>query len=209
MPAVSLNAAALHRRAVRLEWFTVSWNVIEAAVAITAGAVAGSAALVGFGVDSGIEVSSALALLWRLRRAGPRADLEERTHVERRALFLVAGTFVVLGAYIAWQAGGALLEREAPDTSLVGIGLAIASLIVMPLLAFAKQHTAGHMQSRALAADAMETWVCAYLSVVLLVGLGLYAWLGWWWADPAGALLMEPVIVWQAWDTFQEARSTE
>ena len=175
---------------------------------MTAGWIAGSTALVGFGVDSGIEVSSAVALLWRLRRAGPNADLGERSQAERRALFFVAGTFLALGAYIAWSAVGALLEREAPDTSLVGIGLAVASLIVMPLLASAKQRTARHMESRALEADAMETWVCAYLSVALLIGLGLYAWLDWWWADPVGALLMEPVILWQAWDTLQEARET-
>lgn len=209
MVVQSHDAAGLHRRALRLEWFTVSWNVIEAGVAITAGVIAGSAALVGFGVDSGIEVSSAVALLWRFRRAGPSAALGDRRHAERRALFLVSGTFAALGAYIVWEAAGALLRREVPDTSLVGIGLAVASLIVMPLLAFAKQRTARQMRSKALAADAMETWVCTYLSVALLAGLGLYAWLGWWWADPAGALLMEPVIIWQAWETFREARSTE
>jgi divalent metal cation (Fe/Co/Zn/Cd) transporter len=142
MVVQSHDAAGLHRRALRLEWFTVSWNVIEAGVAITAGVIAGSAALVGFGVDSGIEVSSAVALLWRFRRAGPSADLGDRRHAERRALFLVSGTFAALGAYIVWEAAGALLRREVPDTSLVGIGLAAASLIVMPLLVFAKQRTA-------------------------------------------------------------------
>lgn len=200
------DAVTLHRRALRIEWFTVSWNVAEAGVAISAGVMAGSTALVGFGVDSAIEVSSAVALLWRLRRAGPRADVEERSQAERRALFFVAGTFVALGAYIAWEAGRALLERESPETSPVGVALAMASLIVMPLLASAKQRTARQMGSRALEADAMETWVCAYLSVALLAGLGLYVWLDWWWADPVGALLMEPVILWQAWETLEDAR---
>ena len=201
------DAVTLHRRALRLEWFTVSWNVVEAGVAISAGVMAGSTALVGFGVDSAIEVSSAVALLWRLGRAGPSAAVEERNQAERWALFFVAGTFVALGAYVAWEAGRALLERESPDASPVGVALAIASLIVMPLLASAKQRAARQMGSRALEADAMETWVCAYLSVALLAGLGLYAWLDWWWADPVGALLMEPVILWQAWEALEDART--
>lgn len=199
-------AAALHGRAVRLEWFTVSWNVIEAAVAIGAGIGAGSAALIGFGVDSGIEVTSATALLWRLRRAGPHARLDDQEHAERRALYLVAATFAALATYILIEATTALLTRESPGTSVVGVMLAVASLIVMPLLAIGKQRTGRAMGSRALEADGAEAWVCAWLSVGLLLGLGLHAWFGWWWADPVGALMMEPVIVWQAWETYHEAR---
>ena len=179
---------------------------MEAVVAIGAGVGAGSAALIGFGVDSAIEVTSATALLWRLRRAGPHAHSDDRQHAERRALYLVAATFAALAVYILIEAGMALLNREPPETSTVGLLLAIASLIVMPLLAIAKQRTGRAMGSRALEADAAETWVCAWLSVALLLGLGLYAWCGWWWADPVGALLMEPIIVWQAWETYHEAR---
>jgi cation diffusion facilitator family transporter len=196
----------LHARAVRLEWFTVSWNVIEAVVAIGAGIIAGSVALIGFGVDSGIEVISAVGLLWRLRRAGPDADADEESAAEKRALHVVAATFFLLAAYIAYEAVGALLNREEPLTSPIGIALSIASLVIMPALAYAKQRTGREMGSRALVADSKETWVCSYLSLALLIGVGAFALLGWWWADPIGALAMLPVIVWQGWETLSEAR---
>jgi cation diffusion facilitator family transporter len=191
---------------VRLEWFTVSWNVIEAVVAIGAGIIAGSVALIGFGVDSGIEVISAVGLLWRLRRAGPDADADEESAAEKRALHVVAATFFLLAAYIAYEAVGALLNREEPLTSPIGIALSIASLVIMPALAYAKQRTGREMGSRALVADSKETWVCSYLSLALLIGVGAFALLGWWWADPIGALAMLPVIVWQGWETLSEAR---
>jgi cation diffusion facilitator family transporter len=196
----------LHARALRLEYVTVGWNVVEAAVAIGAGLAAGSVALIGFGVDSGIEVISAVGLWWRLRAAGPHADVQEEGAAERRALYIVAATFFLLAAYITVEAVGALLSREGPDSSTVGLVLSGLSLVVMPLLAWAKQRTGREMGSRALVADAAETWVCSYLSLVLLVGVGLNAAFGWWWADPAGALLMLPVILWQGWDTLGEAR---
>lgn len=131
----------LHRRAVRLEWFTVGWNVVEAVVAITAGVIAGSVALIGFGADSGIEVLSAVALLWRLRSAGAGATDEEHAHAERRALYAVAATFFLLSAYIAFEAISSLVAGEEPDTSTVGIVLATLSLAVMPTLAVLKQRT--------------------------------------------------------------------
>lgn len=199
----------LHRRALRLEYFTVSWNVVEAVVAITAGLIAGSVALVGFGVDSGIEVLSALALLWRLRRAGADATEAEEAHAERRALYAVAATFFLLAAYIAVEAVGALVSGEAPERSTVGLVLSLVSLAVMPLLAYWKTRTGREMGSRALQADAVETWVCSYLSLALLAGVGLYAAFGWAWADPVGALAMLPVILWQGWETLDEAREGE
>ena len=196
----------LHVRAVRLEWFTVSWNVIEAVVAIGAGIIAGSVALIGFGVDSGIEVISAIGLLWRLRRAGPDAEAAEETAAEKRALHVVAATFFLLAAYIAYEAIGALVNQEEPLTSPVGVALSVASLVIMPALAYAKQRTGREMSSRALVADSKETWVCSYLSLALLIGVGAFALFGWWWADPVGALAMLPVIVWQGWGTLSEAR---
>lgn len=196
----------LHRRAVRLECFTVGWNVIEAGVAISAGLIAGSVALIGFGVDSGIEVISAVGLLWRLRNAGPYAEVGEESAAERRALYIVAATFFLLAAYITYEAVGGLLAREEPLTSPVGIVLSILSLIVMPALAIAKQRTGRDMGSRALLADSKETWVCSYLSLALLIGVGLYALAGWWWADPIAALAMLPVILWQGWETLTESR---
>jgi cation diffusion facilitator family transporter len=196
----------LHRRALRLEYFTVAWNVIEAGVAITAGLIVGSVALIGFGADSGIEVISAVALLWRLRKAGAHADAETEGHAERRALYAVAATFFLLAAYISFEAVTALINGEEPESSTVGVVLSVVSLAVMPALAYGKGHTGREMGSRALQADAVETWVCSYLSLALLIGVGAYAAFGWAWADPVGALLMLPVILWQGWETLEEAR---
>jgi cation diffusion facilitator family transporter len=197
---------ALHRRALWLEYFTVGWNVVEAVVAIGAGIIAGSVALIGFGADSAIEVISAVGLLWRLRKAGPHAEVSEESAAEKRALYVVAITFFLLAIYITWEAANSLLSREEPLTSPVGIILALLSLAVMPALAFAKQRVGREMGSRALVADSKETWVCSYLSLSLLVGVGAYAILGWWWADPVAALAMLPVILWQGWETLAEAR---
>ena len=196
----------LHRRAPRLEWLTTGWNILEAIVAIGAGLLSGSVALIAFGFDSLIEVLSAAALLWRLLRAGPRATEAEQSRAERGALYLVALTFFLLGVYITIDAAKALIARSLPETSAIGIGLSIASLVAMPALGYTKQVTARTMGSKALAADATETWVCAYLSAALLLGLGLHSLMGWWWADPAGALIMVPFVVWQGLKAVQEAR---
>jgi cation diffusion facilitator family transporter len=199
----------LHRRGIRLEVFTIAWNVVEALVAIGAGLIAGSVALVGFGVDSGIEVISAVALLWRLLKAGPNASSEEHGAAEKRALYLVAVTFFLLSIYITFESVGALVAREAPENSTVGLVLAVVSLLVMPALAYGKQRTGRELGSEALQADAVETWVCSYLSLALLLGVGLYAVFGWWWADSVGALAMLPVILWQGQETLEEARAKE
>jgi cation diffusion facilitator family transporter len=196
----------LHRWGLRLEWFTVTWNVVEAFVAIGVGVVVGSVALVGFGVDSGIEVISAVALLWRLRKAGPHASAEEHGAAERKALYLVAATFFLLAAYILYEAIGALLSGEGPESSAVALVLSVVSILIMPTLAYLKGRTGRELGSRALVADSVETWVCAYLSVALLAAVGLNAAFGWWWADPLGALAMLPVILWQGWETLEEAR---
>jgi cation diffusion facilitator family transporter len=196
----------LHRRGLWLEWFTVAWNVVEAVVAVGVGIIVGSVALVGFGVDSGIEVISAVALLWRLYRAGPNASAEEHGDAERKALYLVGATFILLAAYITYEAIGALLSGDGPETSTVALVLSVVSIVVMPTLAYLKGRTGREMGSRALVADSVETWVCAYLSVALLGAVGLNAAFGWWWADPVGALAMLPVILWQGWETLEEAR---
>jgi divalent metal cation (Fe/Co/Zn/Cd) transporter len=196
----------LHRRALWLEYFTVGWNVIEGVVAIGAGLLAGSVALIGFGVDSSIEVISAIGLLWRLQKAGPTATVAEESSAERRALYVVAATFLLLAAYISFEAITALVGREEPERSTVGLVLSVLSLVIMPALAYAKQRTGRELGSRALVADSVETWVCSYLSLALLAGVGLHELLGWWWADPVGALAMLPVIVWQGWETLAEAR---
>lgn len=170
-----------------MEWFTVSWNVVEGFVAVGVGLIAGSVSLVGFGADSFIEVISAVVLLWRLRRTGPDASAAETVIAERRALYLVAATFFLLCAYIAFESIGALISGKGPESSAVGLILAVLSLLIMPTLAYLKQRTGREMGSQALQADAAETWICSYLSVALLAGVGLYAAFGWWWADPVGA----------------------
>ena len=163
-----------------LEIFTIAWNAVEAAVAIVAGALSGSASLIGFGVDSVIESSSGAVLLWRLADHGDAR--------ERLAQRLLAG-------YVVWDAGTDLWFRQPPDVSWIGIAIAAASLVVMPILARAKRRVAGGLGSRAMAADARQTDLCVYLSAILLAGLGLNAVFGWWWADPVAALAMVPLIV--------------
>ncbi len=192
--------ALLVRRGLRLEILTLVWNSLEAVVAITAGWLAGSIALIGFGLDSVIESASGAVLLWRLRRD---ADAARREHVERRALQLVGWSFFVLAAYVAFDAARSLWLRETPDRSTVGMVLAAASLIVMPLLAHAKRRVAARIASRALHADSRQTDLCAYLSAILLAGLLLNSILGWWWADPAAALLMVPIIAREGRDALR------
>jgi divalent metal cation (Fe/Co/Zn/Cd) transporter len=186
------------RRAIRLEYFTVTWNVAEAAVALVAGTLAGSIALVGFGLDSVIETVAAATLLWRLRQRG---DPEEAA--ESRALRIVGATFFVLAAYVSYESVRDLWGQQRPAESLVGIILAAVSLVVMPVLGVAKRRVAKRLGSRALAADGMETFLCAYLSLTLLVGLTLNAWLGWWWADPVAALAMVGFMVREGWEAFE------
>jgi divalent metal cation (Fe/Co/Zn/Cd) transporter len=183
----SRQADALSGR--RVEYVTLGWNVSEAAVAITAGVVAGSISLVSFGADSVIECLSGLVLLWRLQSH----ETDERR--ERVALRLVGVCFLILAAYVSVDAASSLIRRELPDASFVGIALSVVSLIVMPLLARAKRRVAARLDSAALAADSRQTNLCAYLSAILLVGLGLNAAFGWWWADPAAALIMVPIII--------------
>lgn len=193
------------RRGLTLEVFTVAWNLVEAAVAVTAGVVAGSVALVGFGFDSLIEVTAGAFVLRRLR-AEIRGAGEARVRAQGRTATRVVGiTFLVLAAYILFRAGGALLHREPPDQSTVGIVLSVASLLVMPWLAWRKLSVGRELGSASLVADAKETLVCAYLSFALLLGLGLHAWMGWWWADPVAALAMVPLILHEGWEAIHES----
>lgn len=182
----------LVRRGLRLEYVTVGYNALEGLIGILAGLMAGSVALVGFAVDSLIEVSSGLILIWRLH--SDRRD-EDRERVERRALRLVGISFLILAAWVAWESGEALWRSEAPQRSLPGIVLALASLLVMPVLARQKRRVGRDLSSGAMVADSRQTELCFYLSIILLSGLALNAMFGWWWADPAAGLAMVPIIV--------------
>jgi len=167
---------------------------VEAAVALVSGTVAGSVALIGFGLDSLIEVSSGGILLWRLHADH---DEERRETRERSALKLVGLSLLLLAAYVAGDSVVSLVRREAPEKSLTGIALAIASLVAMPLLARAKRRVASALESSALRADSRQTDICAYLSAILLLGLLLNAAFGWWWADPVAGLGMVPLIAYE------------
>jgi divalent metal cation (Fe/Co/Zn/Cd) transporter len=196
------------RTGLRLEVFTVGWNVIEAVVAIGAGAIAGSVALVGFGLDSVIESTSGIALYHRLR-GELRGDEAQNDRREKRALLFVGVSFFLIATYVTYESLATLVSREAPDHSLPGIVLAALSLIVMPLLGWRKLVTARALESRALRADAMETFVCAYLSFALLVGLLLNRMFDWWWADPLAALAMLPLIIHEGKEALEESREDE
>lgn len=181
----------LIRRGRYLEYFTIGYNSLEGLIAVGAGLIAGSIALVGFGFDSLIEVTSGSILLWRLH-----ADVDEarRERIEAISLRLVGVLFVVLAIYVTYDSARSLLRREPPEESIVGIVLAAVSLVVMPLLVRAKRRVARGINSGALMADSKQTELCTYLSAILLGGLLLNALLGWWWADPVAALVMVPII---------------
>jgi divalent metal cation (Fe/Co/Zn/Cd) transporter len=181
------------RRAIRLELLTVGWNAVEAVVAIAAGAAASSVALVGFGLDSVVEVSAALVVLWQFFGIP-----EEREH---RALRIIGGCFFALAAYVAASSVYDLASQSKPEASAVGIILTAVSLMVMPALAWAKRRAGQQMGSRTLVADSTQTRLCAYLSASTLTGLLANAILGWWWADPLAAL----VIAWVAVSEGREA----
>jgi divalent metal cation (Fe/Co/Zn/Cd) transporter len=179
------------RRGIALEYLTVGYNSLEGLIAVIAGTVAGSISLVGFGIDSAIEVISGVTLLWRLH-----SDANEgaRERIEKISLRIVGVSFLLLSVYVAYDAVTSLLRRDAPGESMVGIALAAVSLIVMPLLVRAKRRIAKKIKSAALEADATQTAMCTYLSAILLAGLTLNASVGWWWADPVAALVMVPII---------------
>lgn len=188
---MGIDRVATARRGRRLEYFTIAWNSLEGAVAVIAGLVAGSVSLVGFGIDSFIEVTSGAALLWRM---SVDADEHRRERNERRALRIVGLCFVALAAYIAYESIGDLTRRQAPERSIPGIVLACVSLLVMPLLSRAKRKVGTALGSAAMHADAKQTDFCVYLSAILLGGLLLNALFGLWWADPVSALIMAPII---------------
>ena len=191
MPEAALDRRLIAQRGKRLEYFTIAWNTLEGLVAVIAGAMAGSISLVGFGLDSFIEVISGATLLWRM---SVDADLSRRERNEKLSLRIVGISFLALAAYIAFESITDMLGKKGPEHSVAGIILAIVSLIVMPLLSKAKGRVGHELGSAAMNADAKQSQFCSYLSAILLSGLLLNAALGWWWADPLAALIMTPII---------------
>ena len=186
----------LGRRARLLAATSVSYNAVEAVVAITAGVVAGSIALIGFGLDSVIEVSSGMVILWQFRSALPQSR-------ERQAQRLISLSFLALAAYVGVESVRAIVTRSEPDTSVVGIALALASLVVMPLLSRAQRRTGRALHSSAVVADATQTALCAWISLAVLVALVLNAALGWWWADPLAGLVIAAIAAREGRQTWR------
>ena len=195
---------ALVRRGLWLNYATLGYNALEAVVSLVAGLLAGSVALVGFGVDSVIEVTAAAAAQWRLRAD---VDHARRERIEGVTLRVIGWSFLALAAYVVYDSADALWHRERPERTVAGIVILALSVVVMPLLARAKRRVGRSLGSRALAADAAQTSLCAYLSVIALAGVVLDAVLGWWWADPVAALAMVPIIAREGVDGVRGARS--
>ena len=187
--------ATLMRRAQLLAAVSVAYNLVEGAIAITAGNIAGSSALIGFGLDSLVEVSSGLVILWQFRQPMPESR-------ERTAQRLIAVTFFALALYLTFEAGLALLTGAQPESSTVGIALAMASLAVMPFLSWWQRRTGRELGSAAVEGDGTQTLLCTYLSAVLLAGLVLNAALGWYWADPLAALVIAAVAAREGWENW-------
>jgi divalent metal cation (Fe/Co/Zn/Cd) transporter len=191
------DAAVRHAR--YLNWFTLGWNSVEGVVALAAGIVAGSIGLVGFGIDSGIEVSAALILTWRIRRERLEGCRQDDDSFAQR---LIAVSFAALALYVGFEATRDLVGGVEPSPSLIGLALATASLIVMPFLARAKRRLAPVLGSQAAAAEATQTDVCTALSGALVVGLGANLLFGWWWADPLAALVIAAISGYVAFSTW-------
>ncbi|OPY80075.1 MAG: Cation efflux family protein [Syntrophorhabdus sp. PtaU1.Bin153] len=188
-----------YRRGIRLEYFTIIYNALEAVASILFGGIAGSIALIGFGLDSVVESLSGGILLWRLRKHETLTE-EEEGRIEKKAVKFVALTFFILGAYVLFESAKKLILQEAPEPSLPGIVIAVLSIIVMPLLAHRKIRAAAEIRSKALIADAKETLACALLSVALLLGLGLNYVVGLWWADPVVGLVIVFFLFREGWE---------
>lgn len=197
-----------YKRGLHLEYFTVGYNILEAAASIVFGGLAGSIALVGFGMDSIVESLSGLVLIWRLGKHAKLSAAQEEL-VEKRAMRFVAATFFILGAYVLYESLRKLILTERPEHSLPGIIIAVASIIVMPILAWRKRTTGEAIGSRALVADSKETLVCAVLSLALLIGLGANYLFGFWLADPIVGLLIVIFLAKEGWEGWREAGEEE
>src|SRR6266853_857973 len=200
MAVAAASRQQLIRRGRNLEYFTVVYNALEGLVSIIAGLIAGSVSLVGFGLDSIIEVTAGAALLWRLHH-----DWNEsrREAVEQITLRIVGSCFIALAVYVAVDSGWTLLQQEKPERSIPGIIVAAVSVVVMPLLARAKRRVAAGIGSAAMKADSRQTDFCTYLSAILLGGLLLNAVVGWWWADPVAGFVMVPIIAKEGVDAIR------
>jgi len=199
-----INFDRLYKKGLRLEYFTVGYNILEAIVSIVFGSIANSIALIGFGFDSIVESLSGLVLVWRLRQHG-KISKEAEERIEKRATKFVAITFFILGLYVLFESVKKLVFAEIPEPSLPGIVIAMASLIIMPLLTWQKYKTGKQINSRALVADSKETLACAFLSLALLLGLGANYLFGFWQADPIVGLIIVAFLFREGWGGWKES----
>ena len=207
-PAGKTSVGRLYRKGLHLEYFTVGYNILEAVVSIVFGAIAGSIALIGFGLDSIIESLSGGVLIWRLRQHG-RISEEAEERIEKRAQKFVAITFFVLGTYVLVESIRKLALSEAPDPSLPGIVIAAVSLVVMPVLTWQKYKTGKQIKSKALVADSKETLACAVLSLALLLGLGANYLFGFWQADPIVGFIIVAFLFREGREGWKESKEEE
>ena len=197
--------STLHRRARLLAYFTVGYNVLEGVASIIAGLIAGSVALVGFGLDSFVESLSGGIIIWRFWRRGERTEEEEERR-EARAVRAIGYAFLALSAYVTYAAIEKLVRREAPDPSLFGIVIALLSVVIMPALFYLKYRTGLMMKSRSVVADSKQTLACVFLSIALLIGLGLNYLYGLWWADPVTGLIIGFFVAKEGYEALKEEK---
>lgn len=198
-------SSSLHRKALVLSYFTVGYNILEGIVSILAGLLAGSIALIGFGMDSFVESLSGSVMIWRFRKHGQMSK-EEEERIEAKAVKLIAYTFFILGAYVLYESLKKLYFQDIPEPSLFGIIIAIASIIVMPVLFYMKYQTGKTINSRSLVADSKQTLACVFLSIALLIGLGLNYLYGFWQADPIVGLITVIFLVREGYIALKEEK---
>jgi cation diffusion facilitator family transporter len=196
-------------RGIRVEIASLVYNLIEVVVSVTVGLLTGSAALVSWGLDSTVEATSAGTLIWRLKGEKDGGDKRTVLHRKKVALFVVACAFWIVVAAILYEAVSAFISQEAPGFNWWGIAILFVSLVVNPLLAWGKYRYGKRLDSPALKYDAKDTLICEYQTVVVLAGIGLTQWMGWWWADPVAALLIVPYVAWEAFEATKDARSVD
>jgi len=187
----------LYKKALTLEYVNVTYNVLEAIASIFFGLASGSIALIGFGMDSIVESLSGMILIWRLKQSG-----EKEARAEKKAVRLVGYSFFILGAYVLYESVSKLVTHEMPEPSIAGIVIAVLSIILMPTIARMKRRIGEQINSRALIYDSRQTWVCSFLSVALLIGLGLNLLFGFWWADPITGLIIVGFLFKEGWETL-------
>ena len=197
--------ANLHQKALRLSYFTIAYNVVECILAMVAGFLAGSIALVGFGLDSLVESLSGGVMIWRFSRH-EKLSVEEEARLERRAIKIIGYTFFILAAYVLYESLEKLFLQEPPAPSLLGLGIAVASIIVMPALFYLKYQTGKSLGSTSLMADSKQTLACGMLSVALLIGLGLNYWFGVWQADPVIGLVIVVILAREGYQALKEKK---